>query len=189
VLARADLERLGSEVARVLLDEGIQSQCSLPLVSRGRALGILNVGRRADVAFTDSDVELLSQVAGQVALAVDNALAFNQIAELKDRLAEEKLYLEGEIRTEYNFTEIVGTSPAIRGILRQVEIVAPTTSTVLIEGETGTGKELIARALHNLSDRRERTFVKINCAAIPTGLLEGELFGRDVPFFPSFSRR
>jgi formate hydrogenlyase transcriptional activator len=118
---------------------------------------------------------------------VDNALAYNQIAELRDRRAEAKLNLEGAIRTEYNFTEVVGATPAMRSIVVQVEIVGPITSTVLIQGETGTGKGLIARAEASTTSATagERTFVKINCAAIPTGLLEGELFGRDVPFFPS----
>jgi formate hydrogenlyase transcriptional activator len=114
-----------------------------------------------------------------VAIAIDNTMAYQEIAELKDKLAEEKLYLEDEIRTEHNFGEIIGESAVLKRILRQVEIVAPADSTVLIQGETGTGKELIARAIHNLSPRRERTFVKINCAAIPTGLLESELFGHE----------
>jgi formate hydrogenlyase transcriptional activator len=124
-------------------------------------------------------VDLLAQVAGQIALAVENALAYRQIEELKDKLTEEKLYLEDEIRTEYRFAEIVGSSQAIQNILRQVEIVAPADTTVLIQGETGTGKELIARAIHNTSKRKERTFVKLNCAAIPSGLLESELFGHE----------
>jgi formate hydrogenlyase transcriptional activator len=118
-------------------------------------------------------------VASQVAIAVENALAFREIAELKNKLAEEKLYLEDEIRTEMNFEEIVGESAALKQVLAQVETVAPTESTVLVQGETGTGKELIARAIHNLSQRRERTFVKVNCAAIPLGLLESELFGHE----------
>ncbi|HET9401124.1 MAG TPA: sigma 54-interacting transcriptional regulator, partial [Candidatus Acidoferrales bacterium] len=129
--------------------------------------------------FSEQDLDLLNQVAGQVAIAVENALAFREIAELKNRLAEEKLYLEDEIRTEMNFEEIVGESAPLMALLKQVETVAPTESTVLIQGETGTGKELIARAIHNLSGRRERTFVKVNCAAIPLGLLESELFGHE----------
>jgi formate hydrogenlyase transcriptional activator len=179
VMSREDLEQLDSDVGRTLLAEGIRTQCLVPLLSRGRVLGTLNVGRLQETPFTAAEVDLLGQAAAQIALAVDNALAFRQIEELKDRLAKEKLYLEDEIRTEYRFAEIVGASPTIRGILRQVEIVAPTDSAVLVQGETGTGKELIARAIHRLSQRRERTFVKLNCAAIPTGLLESELFGHE----------
>jgi formate hydrogenlyase transcriptional activator len=130
-------------------------------------------------AFLPENVRLLSQVASQVALAVDNALAYRQIEQFKNKLAEEKLYLEDQIRTEYNFEEIIGQSSALKRILKQVETVAPTDSTVLLLGETGTGKELFARAIHNLSSRREHTLVKVNCAAIPTGLLESELFGHE----------
>ena len=130
-------------------------------------------------AFTQEDVDLLMRVANQVAIAIENALAYREIAELKNKLADEKLYLEEEIRTEYTFEEIVGESPALKRVLSQVETVAPTDSSVLVLGETGTGKEVIARAIHDLSPRRERTFVKVNCAAIPTGLLESELFGHE----------
>src|SRR5207237_3419730 len=132
-----------------------------------------------DDAFGAEEIELLGEVAKQIAIAVENAEAYRQISELKERLAKEKLYLQEEIRTEHDFEEIVGESAALRRVLKEVETVAPTDSTVLIRGETGTGKELIARALHDLSPRRERTFVKINCAAIPTGLLESELFGHE----------
>jgi formate hydrogenlyase transcriptional activator len=142
-------------------------------------LGALNVGSARPDAFSESDVELLRQVAQQVAIAVENALAYREIAELKEKLNIEKLYLEAEIRTEQNFDEIVGQSPPLTEVLKQIEIVAPTESTVLIQGETGTGKELLARAIHNLSARRASTFVKLNCAAIPTGLLESELFGHE----------
>ncbi len=173
------LRRFNSETARRLLAEGVKSGCCLPLVSHDRALGTLNVGSTRKDAFTHADLDLLTQVAGQIAIALDNALAYRQVSELKDRLAKEKLYLEDEIRTERNFEEIMGDSPALKQVLKQVEIVAPTDSTVLIQGETGTGKELIARAIHNLSGRRDRTFVKMNCAAIPTGLLESELFGHE----------
>jgi formate hydrogenlyase transcriptional activator len=124
-------------------------------------------------------VRFLSLVADQVAIAVENALAYREIAELKDRLAQEKVYLEDEIRSELNFEEIVGRSPALRSVLQEIETVAPTDSTVLIYGETGTGKELIARAIHNLSTRSKNNFVKLNCAAIPTGLLESEMFGHE----------
>jgi len=168
-----------STVCKRLIDEGVKFLCSVPLLSHNRALGALNVGRRTEDSFAQDDIDLLGQVAQQVAIAVDNALAYRQIGELKDKLAEEKLYLEAEIRTEYIFEEIIGESAALKEVLKQLEVVAPTDSTVLIQGETGTGKELIARALHKLSGRRERTFVKLNCAAIPTGLLESELFGHE----------
>jgi formate hydrogenlyase transcriptional activator len=159
--------------------EGASSLCRLPLISRDRVLGVLSLGTIRENAFCDDDIAFLGQVCGQIAIAVENAIAYGQIAELKDKLAQEKVYLEDEIRTELNFEEIVGNSEGLRRILRQVETVAPTDSTVLIYGETGTGKELIARALHNLSSRKSNAFVKLNCAAIPTGLLESELFGHE----------
>jgi formate hydrogenlyase transcriptional activator len=168
-----------SEMARRHLEEGLQSACIVPLVNRDRALGTLNVGGLKEDAFTGDDVELLTQVANQVAIAVDNALAFNQIGELQAKLAEEKLYLEDEIRTEHDFEEIIGESEPLKRVLKKVETVAPTDSTVLVQGETGTGKEVIARAIHNLSQRCDATFVKVNCAAIPSGLLESELFGHE----------
>ena len=174
-----DLKRLQSDVGRLLLAEGVKSGCCVPLKSHNRLLGTLNIASLRPGAFSQDDVDLLSQVANQIAIAVENALAYRQIEELKDKLNKEKLYLEDEIRTEYNFEEIIGESAALKRILKQVETVAPTDSTVLIQGETGTGKELIARAIHSLSKRRERTFVRINCAAIPTGLLESELFGHE----------
>lgn len=158
---------------------GMQPFCHLPLMSRGRVLGILSLGCQAEWTYSAEDMAFLWQVANQVGIAVENALAYGQISDLKDRLAQEKLYLEDEIRSELNFEEIVGKSEALRYVLKQVETVAPTDSTVLIYGETGTGKELIARALHNLSSRRAGAFVKLNCAAIPTGLLESELFGHE----------
>jgi len=179
VLDRAALERLDSEIARAHVAEGMRFLCCVPLISGSRVLATLNVGRIKEAAFTGTEVELLGQVGGQIALAVENALAYRQIADLKNKLADEKNYLEEEIRTEHNPAEIVGYSRSLREVLKQVRIVAPSDSTVLIQGETGTGKELIARALHDLSRRRERTFVKLNCAAIPSGLLESELFGHE----------
>jgi formate hydrogenlyase transcriptional activator len=152
--------------------------CILPLVSRGRVLGTFGVVKYQDNAFA-GDIEFLSQIGNQVAIAVENALAFGQIRELKDQLSKEKLYLEEEIRTEMNFAQMIGNSVSLRRVLKHVETVAPTDSTVLIYGETGTGKELIARAIHDLSPRRSKPFVKLNCAAIPTGLLESELFGHE----------
>jgi formate hydrogenlyase transcriptional activator len=180
LLARgAELDRFPNEIIRALRAEGVETICCVPLITQGRTLGTLNLASRREDAFPHQDVELLQQVSAQIAIAVENALAFKQIDALKDKLAEEKLYLEEEIRSEFNFEEIVGDSPALKRALAQVEVVAPAGTAVLITGETGTGKELIARAIHNLSPRRERTFVKINCAAIPGGLLESELFGHE----------
>lgn len=179
LLRSIDTERFPSEVARLLIAEGIKSTCSIPLTSHGQALGTLSVGSLREAAFNEDDAQVLTQVTNQIAIAVENALAYREIAELKDKLSEEKLYLQDEILTEYNFEEIIGESQALKRILKQVETVAPTDSTVLLLGETGTGKELFARAIHNLSSRRERTLVKVNCAAIPTGLLESELFGHE----------
>ena len=159
--------------------DGVETLCLLPLVRCKRVLGVLCLVRLERNAFTQEDVEFLSQIAGQVAIAIDNALAYRKITELSDKLTQEKLYLEDEIRSEMNFEEIVGDSAILRRVLRQVEAVAPTESAVLIYGETGTGKELIARAVHKLSQRDSNAFVKLNCAAIPTGLLESELFGHE----------
>jgi formate hydrogenlyase transcriptional activator len=179
LLRSIDPERFPSEVARILIAEGIRSTCSIPMISHGQTLGTLSVGSLREAAFTEEDAGVLSQVTNQITMAVENALAYREIAQLKDKLSEEKLYLQDEIRTEHNFEEIVGESPALKRILKQVETVALTDSTVMLQGETGTGKELFARAIHNLSARRERTLVKVNCAAIPTGLLESELFGHE----------
>ena len=179
LINRLSIKNFPSKGMQLLLDSGIKSGCWLPLVGRKRFLGTLSVCSFKESAFSQGDLDLLSEVANQVAIAVDNALAFQEIAELKDKLAEEKLYLEDEIRTEHNFEEIVGESPALKHALQQVEAVADTDSTVMILGETGTGKELIARAIHHRSNRRDRSLVKLNCAAIPTGLLESELFGHE----------
>jgi formate hydrogenlyase transcriptional activator len=159
--------------------EGVNSACFLPLITRDRVLGTLNLVSRRKEAFDQQRVDLLQRVASHVAIALDNALTYRKVAELKERLAEEKLYLEEELRTEYHFEEIIGESAGLKRVLKQVESVGPTNATVLILGETGTGKELVARAIHDLSPRRDRTFVKLNCAAIPTGLLESELFGHE----------
>jgi formate hydrogenlyase transcriptional activator len=180
LLARgSELDRYTSEVMHVLRGEGLQNICCVPLITQGRTFGSLNLASRRLDAFPPQDVELLQQVAAQIAIAVENALAFKEIDALKNKLAEEKLYLEEEIRSEFNFEEIVGESAALKRALAQVELAAPAGTTVLLLGETGTGKELFARAIHNLSPRRDRTFVKINCAAIPSGLLESELFGHE----------
>jgi formate hydrogenlyase transcriptional activator len=160
-------------------NEGFKIACFAPLISRNRVLGLLGLGRIEENLFAQDDVDFVMQIASQVAVAVENALAYGEIAELKDRLAQEKLYLEDEIRGEMDFEGIVGQSTALRHVLQLVETVAPSDSTVLLLGETGTGKELIARAIHERSRRRDRTLVKLNCAAIPTGLLESELFGHE----------
>jgi formate hydrogenlyase transcriptional activator len=175
----AEIDRFHPDVIRYLREQGVQVVCCVPLTTHGRAFGTINFASRNPQNFSTPDVELLRQVASQVAIALENALAFKEIDALKDKLAVEKLYLEEEIRTEFSFDEIVGESPVLRRALAQVELAAPAGTTVLILGETGTGKEIIARAIHNLSPRRERTFVKVNCAAIPAGLLESELFGHE----------
>jgi formate hydrogenlyase transcriptional activator len=153
--------------------------CALPLVSRNRVLGVLQLSRYTEQAFVQRDIDFARQIANQVAIAIENSSAHAEIKELKEQLSREKLYLEDEIRSERGFEEIIGRSSAIRGVLRKIEIVAPTDSTVLICGETGTGKELVARAIHERSPRNSKAFVKLNCAAIPTGLLESELFGHE----------
>jgi formate hydrogenlyase transcriptional activator len=167
------------EAYKINTAEGIKNHFFVPLTNRGRALGVLAVGHTTEDVFTPEDVEFLSQASGQIAIAIENALAYREISELRDKLAQEKLYLEDEIRSEMNFDQIIGDSAALRRVLELIETVAPSDSTVLLLGETGTGKELVARAIHDHSRRKDRTFVKLNCAAIPTGLLESELFGHE----------
>jgi formate hydrogenlyase transcriptional activator len=186
IISSADELRRWPRLLDRVQASGVQSLCWLPLTTARRRLGTLVFACKQPTDYDTADAGFLQFVANQVAVAVENALAFQEIEAafreieaLKDQLAKENAYLEEEVRTEHNFGEIVGESPALRRVLKQVETVAPTGSTVLIRGETGTGKELIARALHELSPRRGRTFVKLNCAAIPTGLLESELFGHE----------
>jgi transcriptional regulator with GAF, ATPase, and Fis domain len=162
-----------------LTNLGMCSGCWVPLINRGEAVGALAVASRVEAAFSQHDADMLVQLAGQVAMAVSNAVAFRQIAELRDKLSQEKQYLEEEINLENRFEDIVGESGGLRQVLKQIETVAPTNATVLIQGETGTGKELLARAIHRLSPRNDRTFIKLNCAAIPSGLIESELFGHE----------
>ena len=180
IASSADLEKTAPEVHEELaLSERARSVCLIPLVNRGRALGLLTIMRTTEEPFASDEVEFLSQIAARIAIAIENALAYEEIFQLKDKLAEEKLYLEEQIRSDLGFEQIIGDSPALKQALQMVETVAPSDSTVLLLGETGTGKELIARAIHERSRRRDRTFVKLNCAAIPTGLLESELFGHE----------
>ena len=163
----------------IVVAEGLRAYCAIPLVNRGRAVGILSILRTTEAPFSQEDMNFLSRASGQIAIAIENACAYHEISQLKDKLAQEKLYLEEEIRSEMSFENIIGNSPALKHVLELVETVATSDSTVLLLGETGTGKELIARAIHDRSRRKERTFVKLNCAAIPAGLLESELFGHE----------
>jgi formate hydrogenlyase transcriptional activator len=177
------------EIPAKLIAQGIKSVSRMPLISRERVLGTLNLGSQREGAFTDEDVSLLTQIANQIAIALDNAMTFRQLSQLKERLAEEKSYLEQEIRTKFNFDEIIGESRVLKRVLKQVETVAPTDSTVLILGETGTGKELIARAIHRLSPRHDKTFVHANCSALPASLIESELFGHEKGAFTGSTAR
>ena len=176
-LDRQALSRYGTHLN--LWSMGLMSVCILPLVSRERVIGTLNLGRLREGAFSPGDRDFLTQVSNQIAIGVENALNFEQLQMASERLAEERKYLNEEIRTEHDFEAIIGQSPALKRVLRQAELVAPTGSTVLVMGETGTGKEILARAIHEISPRHERTFVSVNCAAIPLGLLESELFGHE----------
>ncbi|MGH9545885.1 MAG: sigma 54-interacting transcriptional regulator [Terriglobales bacterium] len=179
IFSREDLMGTQSSFVSRMLEHGIESLCCIPLTTRKGELGTLNLASRDAQAFAPQDIGFLQQVAAQVAVALDNARAYREIAELTDKLASEKLYLEEEIRSELNFEEIVGESPALKRVLSQARTVAPSDATVLVLGDTGTGKELIARAIHRMSSRKGRLLVKLNCAAIPTGLLESELFGHE----------
>jgi formate hydrogenlyase transcriptional activator len=175
----AALDASESRPPKVSFALDLKTVCAQPLSSRERALGILVLGRHADRPYSSDEIDFIGQVSNQISIAVENALSYRQVAELTQKLSLEKLYLEDEIRTDANFEEIIGMSVALRRSLKLVQTVAPTESTVLIYGETGTGKELIARAIHNLSPRRQKNFVRLNCAAIPSGLLESELFGHE----------
>ena len=174
-----EIEKLPATIVENLKAESIISMAVAPLVTASSLLGAITLGSRRANSFRQEDLDLLSQLSTQIALAVENAVAFGRVTAARDRLEDERLYLESEISAEYNFEDIVGKSSALRQVLKQIEIVAPTDSTVLLHGETGTGKELIARAIHSLSFRKNRTFVRLNCAAIPSGLVESELFGHE----------
>jgi formate hydrogenlyase transcriptional activator len=179
LLNHRGIEALPDFVAQPLCAESIVSIASVPLTGSANPLGIISLGSRKEDAFSKPDLDLLAQVSNQISLAVENALAYGRLNLSRNRLEDERLYLESEIQSEYNFEDIIGKSDILRKVLDQVSIVAPTDSTVLLIGETGTGKELIARAIHNLSSRRDHTFVRLNCGAIPQGLMESELFGHE----------
>jgi formate hydrogenlyase transcriptional activator len=172
-----EIDQFDQNLVPGLAHEHIRSMCCVPLVTQRGTLGTLSIGRRSRDGFTASEVSLLGDVAGQVAIAVSNTLAYQEISALKDRLTEEKLYLEDEISLQHDFKQIVGASHALTSVLRQIRTVGPTDATVLLLGETGTGKELLARALHDASKRRAQTFIRVNGAALPSGLIESELFG------------
>ncbi|MGD0469167.1 MAG: sigma 54-interacting transcriptional regulator [Terriglobales bacterium] len=178
-LTASDLHDMTEPLARAMYEGGVRSVCSVPLVAGNRIWGALNPSSMIENAFGPSEVEYLQQVANQIAAALHNAHAYREIAQLKERLTQEKRYLEGEIRSTNRSDDIVGNSPALKHVLDYAAIVADTDSTVLITGETGTGKERIARLIHSMSRRKDRNFIKLNCAAIPTGLLESELFGHE----------
>src|SRR5580698_3267265 len=175
----SDLRNMDLPLIKVMYESGVRSVCSVPLIAGNRIWGALNLSSMTDNVFGASDVEYLEQVANQIAIALQNSHAYREIAQLKERLAQEKRYLEYEIRSANRSDDIVGTSAALKRVLDYAAIVADTDSTVLITGETGTGKERIARVIHSMSRRKERNFIKLNCAAIPTGLLESELFGHE----------
>lgn len=170
-------DRVGQSIHQLITAEGLVSGCGLPLIGRSGVIGVLIALNRSERELEQADVAFLEQAARQVAIAVENALDYEKAIRDRDKETKRRLYLEDELRAE--FGAIVGESPALKSALHLVSVVAPTDSSVLIQGETGTGKELIARAIHNLSSRRDRAFVKLNCAAIPLGLLESELFGHE----------
>ncbi|MGB0118576.1 MAG: sigma 54-interacting transcriptional regulator [Terriglobales bacterium] len=175
----SELTSSDSPFAKQVLQAGLQSLCCIPLKSAKGVLGSLNLGSTKEQFVEASDLSLFTQIASQLAVSIENARAYEEVKELKNKLKQEKLYLENEIQSELNFEEIIGEDPEILKVLSLVKTVAPTDATVLVLGETGTGKELLARAVHRMSERRDRSFIKMNCAAIPTGLLESELFGHE----------
>jgi formate hydrogenlyase transcriptional activator len=179
ILSKGDLQDFPAGATDDLLAEGLQSLCCVPLLRPKGPLGVLALGSTRTSAFTTDDLTLLSQVAAQLAIAIENSRTAREVEHLRKRLQQDRSHLEGQPRPKVHFDEIIGESPALMEMLQQVEVVAASDATVLISGETGTGKGLIARAIHRTSNRRGRSFITLNCAAIPTGLLESELFGHE----------
>lgn len=179
VVSTVDFDRFPSPIYRTFAGLGFSANCSIPIFGPNGLTGVLDLARRSTQPFTEDEIELLVQVGRQVAIAMENAVAYRELTELKDKLATEKLYLEDEIRFDQNIGNMIGEGPAFQAVLSGIQVVAPTDATVLIEGETGTGKELVARAVHDLSGRSRKSFIKVNCAAIPATLLESELFGHE----------
>ena len=177
--SRAEIHMLPTSIRDPMLAEGIEALVVTALRASNRPLGAITLGSKRAGHFRPDDLDLMGQIATQISLALDNAIAYEKLNASRNQIEEERLYLESELRAEYNFENIVGKSPTLLKVLQQIQIVAPTDSTVLLHGETGTGKELIARAVHSLSSRKNRTFVRLNCAAIPSGLVESELFGHE----------
>jgi formate hydrogenlyase transcriptional activator len=174
-----ELRAMQQPIAKMMVQAGIRSTCSVPLIAGGRVWGALNVNSLMEDTFGQNEINYLQQVANQIATALQNAQAYKEIEDLKDRLTQEKRYLEYEIKSSHRTDDIVGASAALQRVMDNAATVADTDSTVIITGETGTGKERIARLIHSLSRRKDRNFIKLNCAAIPTGLLESELFGHE----------
>jgi formate hydrogenlyase transcriptional activator len=179
VSAGLDFERFPSPFYRKYAELGFRSNCAIPLTGTNGVLGVIDLIRKSGEPFTEEEVDLLVQVARQIAIAMENSLAYRELSQLKDKLATEKLYLEDDIRFDQNLGSMIGEGPAFQAVRRAIQVVAPTDATVLVQGETGTGKELVARAIHDLSTRSKRSFIKVNCAAIPATLLESELFGHE----------
>jgi formate hydrogenlyase transcriptional activator len=179
VIEGDEFDRFPSPSYRSFVARGFKSACSIPLITQNRTLGTLEIARTTDEPWTGEDVDLLVQVGRQIAIAVENSMSYRELAEMKEKFAREKLYLEDELRLDQNIGNMVGDGPAFQSVLKSIQIVAPSDATVLILGETGTGKELVARAIHELSGRAKGSFVKVNCAAIPASLLESELFGHE----------
>ena len=174
-----EFRRNNPSAAEFLLPFGVRSFCSVPLMTARGMIGLLSVASRAEDPFSEDELVLLRQVSGQIAMALENVLAYEEIRRLSDQLLSEKQYLEDEIKTDHGFDGITGQSASLLRVLHEIETVAPTGSTVLLTGETGTGKELVARAIHERSTRRARAFVRVNCAAIPAALIESEMFGHE----------